>query len=217
MPKALIVYGGLAAHEPAPTAEIMARQLRQQDFDVILSDNVESFADPDYTRSFDLLVPHFTAATATYDQLKGLFEAVAAGVGLAGVHGGGAASFPGIRALNHLIGGLFVCHPGGAETPYTVHIDDLDHPITRGLADFDVTSEQYYLLVDPANHVLASTCYPASRAPLGEDVTMPVVWTRQHHASRVFYSSLGHDAATLSRPPILELTTRGLLWAAHTL
>ena len=157
MKRALIVFGGIESHEPAETAEVMARQLRRHGFEVTLSDSVDSFADAEYTRTFDLLVPHVTGGKATAEQLGGLFEAVEAGVGLAGIHGGGVASFPGMRRLNHLIGGLFVCHPGGVEATYKVHIDRPNHPITRDIEDFEITSEQYYLLVDPGNEVLATT------------------------------------------------------------
>ena len=88
MKRALIVQGGLESHEPAETAEVMARALRHHDFDVVISDSVESFADPEYTTTFDLLSPLVTAGKASLEQLKGLFEAVRAGTGLAGIHGG---------------------------------------------------------------------------------------------------------------------------------
>jgi type 1 glutamine amidotransferase len=32
---------------------------------------------------------------------------------------------------------------------------------------------------------------------------------------RVFYTSLGHVAATVEQPEALRMLTRGLLWAAH--
>ena len=82
MKRALIVQGGLESHEPAATAEVMAQALRKHDFEVVVSDSVDSFADPAYATTFDLLIPHVTAGQATLDQIKGLFEAVDAGAGL---------------------------------------------------------------------------------------------------------------------------------------
>ena len=114
-----------------------------------------------------------------------------------------------------LFGGLFVCHPGGSDSTYTVHVADGMHPVTQGLDDFELTSEQYYVLVDPANHVLATTLYPAERSPTGANVIMPIAWVRHFGTGRVFTCSLGHDARTLSLPPVLEMTTRGLLWTAR--
>ena len=69
-----------------------------------------------------------------------------------------------------------------------------------------VTSEQYYMHVDPAVHVLATTCFG--------DVVMPVSWTKPWGKGRVFYCSLGHVADTVSQPEVLEIITRGMLWAA---
>jgi type 1 glutamine amidotransferase len=40
-----------------------------------------------------------------------------------------------------------------------VHVLDRPDPITRGIADFDMLSEQYYMHVDPSNEVLATTTF----------------------------------------------------------
>ena len=45
---------------------------------------------------------------------------------------------------------------------------------------------------------------------------MPVVWKKYHGLGRVFYSSLGHGAQEFRDvPEQLELTLRGLVWAAR--
>ena len=46
---------------------------------------------------------------------------------------------------------------------------------------------------------------------------MPVAWKRRYGNGRVFYCSLGHVAADFNNPCALELTGRGLLWAAGAL
>jgi type 1 glutamine amidotransferase len=40
------------------------------------------------------------------------------------------------------------------------------------------------------------------------------VWTKMYGKGRVFYCSLGHHVDVLEPPAILEMVTRGLLWAA---
>ena len=80
-------------------------------------------------------------------------------------------------------------------------------PITAGLSDFEVTSEQYLMHVDPGNTVLATTLFG--------DTVMPVTWTKRYGKGRVFYCSLGHQAATVRMPPVLTMVTRGLVWAAE--
>jgi type 1 glutamine amidotransferase len=44
---------------------------------------------------------------------------------------------------------------------------------------------------------------------------MPVTWTKFYGEGRVFYTSLGHQANIVEMPPVLEMCTRGLLWAAR--
>jgi hypothetical protein len=101
-----------------------------------------------------------------------------------------------------------VAHPGGDGVEYMVRIVDHDHVITKGLHDFGVSSEQYYMHVDPANHVLAVTDFGG--------VAVPVAWTKTYGKGRVFYCSLGHVAQVFEQDPqILEMVTRGMVWAAR--
>jgi type 1 glutamine amidotransferase len=65
---------------------------------------------------------------------------------------------------------------------YRVEIVDRDYPITRGIGDFTILSEQYYMHVDPANRVLATTTFETRSAPWINGTRMPVAWTRQARA-----------------------------------
>ncbi len=91
-----------------------------------------------------------------------------------------------------------------------------DNDLVAGIDDFDVTSEQYYLHVDPANDVLATTTtdvvtwYHSPNGP----VEMPVAWTRQWGLGRVYYNALGHKADVIAGGPAHEMLRRGLVWAA---
>jgi type 1 glutamine amidotransferase len=84
------------------------------------------------------------------------------------------------------------------------------------MRDFEVKSEQYYMHVDPAVKVLATTRFPVADGPHVNNgpVDMPVVWTKTYGQGRVFYNSLGHHADIVSMPPVLEFMRRGFLWAA---
>jgi type 1 glutamine amidotransferase len=90
-----------------------------------------------------------------------------------------------------------------------------DDPIMAGVPSFEHRSEQYYMHVDPANEVLATTTFAGDHAPWIEGAVMPVVWKKRYGAGRVFYSSLGHRAYELDVPEIRTVMTRGLLWAAR--
>ena len=59
-----------------------------------------------------------------------------------------------------MTGGQWVSHPGGQDVKYRVNIKNSSSPLLEGIKDFDVTSEQYYVHVDPAIEVLATTRFP---------------------------------------------------------
>ncbi|HRU05126.1 MAG TPA: ThuA domain-containing protein, partial [Candidatus Brocadiia bacterium] len=159
MKKALIVQGGWQGHEPKPVAEILAAALAKRGIQAEIADTLDAFADLAKLKIYDLLVPHWTMGEIKNEQAKPLMQAVQEGVGLAGIHGGMGDAFRQCTAFQHMVGGQFVAHPGGAGVTYEVSIVDQEHPITRGLKAFSVTSEQYYMHVDPGNHVLAVTCF----------------------------------------------------------
>ena len=96
--------------------------------------------------------------------MRGLLDAIAAGTGIAGWHGGMADSFRNSTEYQFMVGGQWVAHPGNI-IDYTVKITNHDDPITAGLNDFAMHSEQYYLHVDPSNEVLATTTFSGEYAP----------------------------------------------------
>ena len=101
---------------------------------------------------------------------------------------------------------------------YTVNIRHGSSPIVEGLDDFPVKSEQYYLHVDPAIEVLATTRFPVVQYyhAANKPVDMPVVWTKYWGLGRVFYCSLGHhDDVFDNSPSSAVLLKRGMLWAAE--
>ena len=216
--KALIVWGGWNGHEPEQVAHIADDFLRSKGFETEVADTLDAFKDVEKLKSLDLIVPIWTMGKITSEQQNPILEAVKSGVGIGGCHGGMCDSFREATEWQFMTGGQWVAHPGNAGVTYTVHITEPDHFITSGTNDFQVRSEQYYMHTDPANKVLATTEFPTPGAD-GAHVTngvvqMPVVWTKMWGQGRVFYSSLGHVAATVREPDPLRLFTRGLLWAA---
>ena len=107
-----------------------------------------------------------------------------------------------------------VAHPGNI-IDYEVNIINHDDPITAGLKDFKMHSEQYYMHVDPSNEVLATTTFSGEHAPWIAGTVMPVVWKRMYGAGKVFYSSLGHVARDFDVPEAKEIVRRGMRWATR--
>jgi uncharacterized protein len=211
---ALVVHGGWDGHEPEAFAEFYAAMLRDEGFTVDVSASLDAFADGEALKRLSLIVPIWTMGTIGSEQLQGLVEAVKSGVGLAGFHGGMGDAFRAATDFQWMVGGQFVAHPDDVKD-YEVTIVDRESPITRGLADFRITSEQYYMHVDPSNAVLATTVFHPRTAPWLDGVVMPVAWTRRFGAGSVFYSSIGHSVAELDVPEVPELQRRGMLWAAR--
>ena len=214
MKKALMVWGGWDGHEPKQCVEIFAPILRAEGFEVEISDTLDSYLDAANMASKDLIVQLWTMGKISGDQLKGLSQAVASGIGFAGWHGGMGDSFRESTDYQYMVGGQWVAHPGGV-IDYTVQITDHMDPITAGLNDFAMHSEQYYMHVDPGNEVLATTTFGAQINPWISGTVMPVVWKRQWGKGRVFYTSLGHVASDFTVPEACEIVRRGMLWAAR--
>ncbi|MFC6879132.1 MULTISPECIES: ThuA domain-containing protein [Actinomadura] len=149
-------------------------------------------------------------------QEEGLLTAVEGGAGVVAWHGAAAAFRASLR-YHLMLGGSFAEHPAGegVKHPYTVRITDPEHEITRGVRDFRVASEQYYMLVDPNNHVLAETTFTGEHLPWLDGHRMPQAWTRRWGAGRVFYSAVGHDVDDLAGPDVTRLVEQGIAWAGR--
>jgi type 1 glutamine amidotransferase len=119
------------------------------------------------------------------EQLAPLLSAVRSGVGLAGCHGGMCDAFRNETEYQFMTGGQWVAHPGNDGRHYTVNISE-QNPITDGLRDFDVRTEKYYMHVDPAIRVLATTTFEDYA-----DTLMPVTWTKTYGAGACFIARSG--------------------------
>lgn len=214
MKKALLVWGGWEGHEPKLCADIFAPLLRQHDYDVTVADTLDIYLNTEFMLALDLVVPIWTMGAITREQEKGLLDAIAGGVGVAGWHGGMGDAFRNNTTYQWMVGGQWVAHPGNI-IDYTVNIIDHNDPITAGLNDFKMHSEQYYMHVDPANQVLATTTFSGEHAAWVKGTVMPVVWKRMWDQGRVFYSSLGHHASDFNVPEAKEIQLRGMMWASR--
>lgn len=216
MGRVFITWGGWQGHEPEQTAGIFAEVLTAEGHEVSVSDSLDPLADESFMAEIDLLVPVWTMSQIGRDQEAGLLKAIRAGTGCAGWHGGMADSFRNNVEYQFMVGGQFICHPGGV-IDYAVNIAS-DDPIVHGLDDFEMHSEQYFMHVDPSNEVLATTTFKGEHWGVDwvKGVTMPVAWKKSYGAGKVFYSSLGHVAADFDVPEAKEIMKRGCLWAMRT-
>jgi type 1 glutamine amidotransferase len=210
---ALVVRGGWVGHHPVEATDRYAEVLRRNGYEVTTSDTLDSYLDPELP-SVDLIVQCWTMGTIRADQLAGLSAAVRAGTGFAGWHGGIIDAFRAEPAYSLITGGQFIHHPKGF-VDYQVRPVGT-HPVVAGLGTFAVHTEQYYVQVDPSIDVHAVTDFVDDPdVPRAAGTTMPVAWTKQWGAGRVFVTTLGHRLADFDVPATHELITRGLAWASR--
>jgi len=201
-------------HPLAATARLVAEILAGDGCAVTVSDDV----DDALTRlhGVDLLVVDAadpwrngeTGVGAAPGAREGLAEALGRGIGVLSVHNSVSSlrDYPQWRAA---IGGEWMpgrsWHPPLGRSEVT-RVDD-DHEITRGLAPFALVDELYTdLAVDDDVRVLL--------AHARDGVAHPLLWTREHLASRVVVSALGHDERSFASEEHRTLLVRAARWAA---
>lgn len=218
MKNALIFAGGWKGHEPELVSRRFEAMLQREGFRVTISDTLDCLLDGEALSALDLIIPIWTGGELPRACSSAVAKAVGSGVGLAGCHGGMCDAFAQDTEWQFMTGGQWVSHPGGDGVRYTVNIASPSNPLVAGISDFQVTSEHYYMHIDPAIEVLATTRFPLiSYYHLSNKVVdMPVVWTKMWGLGRVFYTSLGHQDAVFDQSPeALEILRRGFLWAAE--
>ena len=226
---ALVVRGGWDGHQPIEATELFIPYLKEQGYAVRVEESPKIYADSGYMAGVDLIVQCMTMSTIEKDESEGLRAAVENGTGLAGWHGGIADSYRNTSDYLHLIGGQFACHPGkhpderkGEQAdnyvPYTVNMlpAAAEHPITKGIADFDLVTEQYWVLADDYIDVLATTTQKVREwDPWNREVTSPAIWTRQWGEGRIFVATPGHRVEILQDTNVRTIIERGMLWASR--
>ena len=212
--KILVVYGGWEGHQPKIFAEKITKWLLDQKAEVKLVKGTSIYTDSNVMNDLDLVIQHITMSKMSPLETKGLINAIARGVGLAGCHGGLGDSFRDNTEYQYMVGGQFVKHPGGQVT-YTVNIESKNDPITVGIKDFSLYTEQYYMHIDPNLEVLASTKFSGIHDSWIKGAVVPVVWKKLYGKGRVFYNSIGHSKETFEIPEVWTLIKRGVVWAAQ--
>lgn len=215
--RALVVRGGWAGHFPVESTDLFIPFLREQGFEVQIEDSLEVYADEPFMRTVDLIVQCWSIGEILADEMHGLRIAVENGAGLAGWHGGLIDAFRNATDYQHLVGAQFVAHPDDfIDHQVDVVPERASHPIVEGIDTIPLHSEQYWVLSDAANDVLATTTHmPRAGAPWHTPVTVPAIWTRHWGQGHVFACTIGHTPDELAIPQVRTVIERGMLWAAR--
>ncbi|MDE0088017.1 MAG: ThuA domain-containing protein [Candidatus Poribacteria bacterium] len=88
-----------------------------------------------------------------------------------------------------------------------VQVTDPTHPITEGIADWEMGDETYTMKsAGEDSTILLTVDHPNSMDVLG--------WAREYGNSRIFCLQSGHDNVTYSNPNFREVLLRWIQWCA---
>jgi uncharacterized protein len=91
--------------------------------------------------------------------------------------------------------------------PFVVRVADRAHPITRGLADFEVTDELYTCL--DGQTPIHTLCEATSQV---DKLSYPLAFTVGAGAGRICHCVLGHDLNAYNAPGLRDLYRRAGAW-----
>jgi len=90
---------------------------------------------------------------------------------------------------------------------YTVHIEDPQHPIVKGMRDFAVIDETYLgHQVDPKVHVVLSTNEPKN--------LHAIAWVHTYRNSPVCFLQLGHGPSVYGQKEFRLVLSNAIRWSA---
>ena len=100
------------------------------------------------------------------------------------------------------------------------YFQDSEHPITKGVANWDCEDEIYWdLQMMPEAHILAASYAPDKRnskegkiLPSVYDI-VPQMWTYERDNFRAFVSLIGHNYKSFNLPQYRAVLMRGIAWA----
>jgi len=173
---------------------------------------------PGLEKDCDVIVMYDMVGKITPEQQAAFVELLKQGIGVVSLHHnmGAHHDWP---EFTRIVGGKFIlkeCEIDGQKQPKSgwahdqvlkVAIADKDHPITRGLKDFEIHDETYCrFYTAPDVKVLLKTDHPKNDPELA--------WVKDYGKSRVMYLMLGHDGKAYANPNFQEILARGIRWAA---
>jgi type 1 glutamine amidotransferase len=218
----LLLSGGQRSHHAyRRQAHLLQKKLEDtKQFEVTICEDAAILETPALAK-YDLIVasadrrdPEFRLTEA---QQKALLKFVHDGKGFFSLHGFCCADKTWVPEMRDLLGGV-LAHFGTPDTKvrfgkYPIKIVDGNHPITRGVSDFEHQDELYYYLQTTGD------LKPLVAAVL-DGQAWPILWTRTFGQGKVCVSVFGHCGVQpnapdpLENPAFLRLILQGIAWTA---
>jgi type 1 glutamine amidotransferase len=121
--------------------------------------------------------------------------------------------------FSQFLGGITWKNYIAARARGTVHVEDRDHPVMKGLPEFfSLPDDEWYIYDrDPRDqvHVIAnvdeSSYDPPSAIKMGDH---PVIWSNKKVKARNIYFQMGHHANLFSTSEFKLMFANAIFWAA---
>jgi type 1 glutamine amidotransferase len=230
---ALLLVGGPAYHnQPFQYAELTGILAGEGQADLCITDDLETLNPAELAR-YEVVVNWSTFVQPTEAQVEALLHAIDRGAGFLGLHGASATFWNSARYLR-MLGSRFNRHD--PYKTFTVRIDDHTHPITAGVADFEVDDELYELnggtqefealaaAINQGKSIREArdAANEAGEGALGPGIHVlasaeghPLLYVKDFGRGRVHYNALGHDLKALTNPNVRRLILQGFAWVAQ--
>lgn len=211
--RVLIVTGNdYPGHKWRQTTPVVRKALEDSGrFEVKVAEDPEIMS-TGLSKRYDVVVLHYCnweSPSPSREALEGLASFVRGGGGLVALHFacGAFLDWPEYEKLIGRIWDQDKTHdPRG---PFKVEVAKKDHPITRGLEDFDTVDELYFCLKGkPKIDVLLTA---QSKVTKKDE---PMGFVLNYGKGRVFQTVLGHDVKAFSAAGVVKLLRRSAEWAA---
>jgi type 1 glutamine amidotransferase len=191
----------------------------QISFHAVEHPNAHGFLKPESAEDYDVLVAYDMHQEITQDAKADLLSWLKAGKGFVVLHHA-IASYQQWPEYCRIIGAhyyLQATNVDGVEKArstykhgmhFTIHVVDPNHPVTKGVRDFEITDETYNLFdVATDAHTLLTTDEPESNKVIG--------WAKNYGPARVVYLQSGHDHTAYENPNYQQILKQAIHWAAR--
>ena len=173
---------------------------------------------PDSARNYDVLVAYDMHQEISEEAKSDLLSFLKQGKGFVVLHHA-IASYQDWPEYSKIIGAHYYLQKtnvGGVEKArstyqhdvhFKIHVVDPQHPVTRGVKDFEIHDETYNLFdVAPEVHPLLTTDEPLSNRV--------IAWAKSYGAARVVYLQSGHDHFAYENSHYQQILAQAIRWAA---
>jgi type 1 glutamine amidotransferase len=208
-PSATVVIAGDDVYEDLfGVARILQALLIEEGFAARAAMGLGRFASLSAIGGDDLVVICSAVGEFTPEAQRGLARAVSGGLGAIFIHASAVLDETDDAEAVTLVGARYENHgPQPHDSRFRVTLDP-GHPITAGLAPFDLDHEHYRLAT------AAESIPLAWRA--AEHGAEPLLLAREVGAGRVCYLQLGHHSSAFAEPGVASLFRRAAQWARRT-